>query len=134
MTLATVNDLITKLFSFDAVVLGWQGGVPPGPTNNKNIMLSSGLQHACFPSQPKPSTEWEARIDQLVHQIDTEPDAAVRKQKFAEVQHIWSEQLPEINLVVQKESVAFKRRFGNLRPSILAPRISWNAEEIYIKK
>src|SRR5262249_12726712 len=41
VTLATVNDLITKLFSFDAVVLGWQGGVPPSPTNNKNIMLSS---------------------------------------------------------------------------------------------
>jgi peptide/nickel transport system substrate-binding protein len=134
VTLSAVNDLITKFFNFDAIILGWQGGVPPGPTNNKNILLSSGLQHACFPSQPKPSTDWEARIDQLVHEIDTEPDAAVRKQKFAEVQRIWSEQLPEINLVVQRESVAFKKRFGNLLPSILAPRVSWNAEEIYIKQ
>ena len=43
VTLGTINDQITKFFSFDAVVLGWQGGVPPGPTNNKNILLSSGM-------------------------------------------------------------------------------------------
>jgi peptide/nickel transport system substrate-binding protein len=134
VTLGGINDMITKYFNFDAIVLGWQGGVPPGPTNSKNILLSSAATHACFPNQPKPSTEWEARIDQLVHEIDREPDAAIRKQKFAEVQRIWSEQLPEINLVVQEEAVAFKKKFGNLLPSTMSPRVSWNAEEIYIKK
>jgi peptide/nickel transport system substrate-binding protein len=134
VTLSAVNDLITRVYSFDALILGWQGGVPPGPTNSKNTLLSSGMAHACFPNQSKPSTDWEARVDQLIHEIDAEPDAALRKQKFAEVQRIYSEQLPEINLVVQKESVAFKKKFGNLMPSILAPRVSWNAEEIYIKR
>jgi len=134
VTLGAINDMMSKYFNFDAIILGWQGAVPPGPTNMKNILLSSALNHACFPSQPKPSTEWEARIDQLVHEIDREPDAAIRKQKFAEVQRIWSEQLPEINLVVQEEAVAFKKKFGNLLPSTMSPRVSWNAEEIYIKK
>jgi len=134
VTLSAINDLMTKFYSFDAMVLGWQGGVPPGPTNSKNTLLSSGMSHACFPNQTKPSTDWEARIDQLIHEIDAEPEAAVRKQKYAEVQRLYSEQLPEINLVVQKESVAFKKKFGNLLPSILAPRVSWNAEEIYMKR
>jgi peptide/nickel transport system substrate-binding protein len=134
VTLGAVNTLLTESFTFDAIILGWQGGVPPGPTNSKNTLLSSGNTHANFPNQTKPSTEWEARVDQLMHEIDGEPDAAKRKQKYAEVQRIYSEQLPEINLIVQKEAVAFKKKFGNLLPSIHAPRISWNVEEIYIKK
>jgi peptide/nickel transport system substrate-binding protein len=133
-TLAAISIAQQSTFDFDAMVLGWQGAVPPGPTNTKNIMLSSGLNHACFPSQPKPSTEWEARIDQLVHEVDIEPDPNVRKQKFAEIQRIWSEDLPEINLVVQKEAVAYKKKFANLMPSILSPRVSWNVEEIFIKR
>ncbi|HJQ22678.1 MAG TPA: ABC transporter substrate-binding protein [Blastocatellia bacterium] len=134
VTLSALVGMMQSSFNFDFMVLGWQGAVPPGPTNTKNITLSSALNHACFPSQSKPSTDWEARIDQLVHEIDREPDAAARKQKFAEVQRIWSEQLPEINLVAQEEAVAFKKKFGNLLPSTLPPRVSWNAEEIYIKK
>ena len=134
VTLSAINDLMTKTLNFDAIVLGWQGAVPPGPTNTKNITLSSALNHVCFPSQPRPSTDWEARVDQLVHELEAEPNAAARKQKFAEVQRIYAEQLPEINLVVQKEAIAFKKRFGNLLPSIHAPRVSWNVEEIYIKR
>src|SRR5262249_8877463 len=119
-------------FNFDALVLGWQGGVPPGPTNAKNIVLSSGLNHACFANQTHPSTDWEARIDQLIHEIEKEPDAAARIREYTKVQRIWSEQLPEINLIVQKEGVAYKKKFANVFPSVMAPRVSWNAEEIYI--
>jgi hypothetical protein len=53
---------------------------------------------------------------------------------YAEVQRIWSEQLPEINLVSQKEAVAYKTKFGNMHPVPLPPRASWNCEEIYVKK
>lgn len=133
-TLPTLVEMQQSRYSFDAMVLGWGAAVPSGPTNTKNITLSSGLNHACFASQTKPSTEWEARIDELVHEIDATLDVEVRKQKFAEVQRIWSEQLPEINLVAQKEAIAYKNIFGNLLPSPYPPRVTWNAEEIYIKK
>lgn len=132
--LSTLVNMQQATFNFDGLVLGWSAGVPPGPTNTKNITLSSGLNHACFASQPKPSTEWEARLDQLVHEIDSSLDPAIRKQKYGEIQRIWSEQLPEINLVSQKEAVAYKNIFGNLLPSPLPPRMTWNVEEIYIKK
>src|SRR5262249_55644954 len=63
VTMRTIVDAMQSTFNFDALVLGWQGGVPPGPTNAKNIVLSSGLNHACFANQTHPSTDWEARID-----------------------------------------------------------------------
>jgi peptide/nickel transport system substrate-binding protein len=133
-TLNTIVNMTQSTFNFEAIVLGWGAAVPPSPTNTKNIMLSSGLNHVCFASQIKPATEWEARIDQLVHEIDSSLDAEVRRQKYAEIQRIWSEQLPEINLVAQKEAIAYKNKFGNLLPSSYPPRVTWNAEEIYIKK
>ncbi|HKP86865.1 MAG TPA: ABC transporter substrate-binding protein [Blastocatellia bacterium] len=133
-TLERLTEIQQSIFSFDAMVLGWGAAVPPGPTNTKNITLSSGLNHACFARQAKPSTAWEAQIDDLVHEVDATLDAEARKQKFAQVQRIWSEQLPEINLVAQKEAIAYKNKFGNLLPSPYPPRVTWNAEEIYIKK
>jgi peptide/nickel transport system substrate-binding protein len=130
------NIMIQKLQSnheFEAVVFGWVGGVPPGPSNVKNTVLSSGLFHVNHPLQKTPATEWEARLDELMHKIEETIDQAERKRMYAEVQRIWSEQLPEINLVCEKEGVAYKNLFGNLRPSPMRPRLTWNAEEIYIK-
>ncbi|MFP5264871.1 MAG: ABC transporter substrate-binding protein [Blastocatellia bacterium] len=132
--LPTVVDITQSTFDFDAVVMGWGTPVPTGPTNSKNIIISSGLNHVCFPNQTTPSTKWEAEIDELMHKIDVTADPAERKRLYAEVQRIWSEQLPEINLVCQVEAIAYKNKFGNLRPSPMPPRITWNSEEIYIKK
>lgn len=134
ISLSALVQLQQSIFSFDGLLLGWGTAVPPGPTNTKNITLSSSLNHACFAGQTKPSTEWEARVDELVHEIDASLDMAVRKQKYAEIQRIWSEQLPEINLVAQKEAIAYKNIFGNLLPSPMPPRVTWNVEEIYIKQ
>jgi ABC-type transport system substrate-binding protein len=121
-------------FDFEAMVLGWQPNPPPGPSGTKNVILSSGLQHACFSSQEQPSTDWEARADKLMQQAETSPDQAERYRAYAQVQRIWSEYLPEINLVAPLEAVAYKNRFGNLHPVALPPRATWNCEEIYVKK
>jgi len=123
-----------ETFDFDALTLGWDPQPPPGPMGNKNVVLSSGLQHVCFPSQEKPSAEWETLVDQLMHQIESSPDTAEQHRLYAQVQRIWSEYLPEINLVAPREAVAYKNKFGNLHPVALPPRATWNCEEIYVKK
>jgi peptide/nickel transport system substrate-binding protein len=123
-----------ETFDFDALTLGWDPQPPPGPMGNKNVVLSSGLQHVCFPSQEKPSAEWETRVDQLMHQIESSPDTVEQHRLYAQVQRIWSEYLPEINLVAPREAVAYKNKFGNLHPVALPPRATWNCEEIYLKK
>lgn len=134
IAMGVLIDKMQSSFDFDAMVLGWQTNPPPGPSGMKNIILSSGLNHVCFVSQQKPSSEWEARADQLMQQIESSPDQAERYRLFAQVQRIWSEYLPEINLVASREAVAYKNRFGNLHPAALPPRATWNAEEIYVKK
>lgn len=120
-------------FDFDAAVGGWQSGTPSTPINTKNILLSSGAQHVCFPLQKTPSTEWEAEIDRLVHQVVASPDPEERKRLYGEVDRIWSEQLPEINLVAERYAVAYRTRFANIRPSPLFAHLTWNCEEIYVK-
>ena len=67
-------------------------------------------------------------------EIETDADAAERKRLWAEVQRIWSEQLPEINLVSAIEAVAYKNKFGNIKAAALPPRVTWNCEEIYVKQ
>src|SRR5262245_29377216 len=126
-------DLIERRFDFDAVVLGWQTNPPSGLTNTKNILLSSGAQHVCFPKQKRPSSEWESRVDQLTYSLESKPEAE-RQKMYAEIQRIWSEELPEINLVAAREAVAYRNKFGNLLPSSLPPRVTWNSEEIYQKR
>lgn len=129
-----IGEMLLSTYNFDAILFGWQSGVPPGPPNVKNLLLSSGESHTFFPSQKSPSTEWEARIDQLIKQIDETLDFAERKRLYAEVQRIWSEQMAEINLVAERAGIAYKSRFGNISPSTLPPRVTWNSEEIYIKR
>lgn len=133
-SLPVIQTMMVESFDFDAIVLGWQIGPPAGPSNTKNTLLSSGFNHACFPNQVEPSTEWEGRIDELIHQVETSPDLAQRKRLYAEVQRIWSEQLPEINLAAAIEAVAYKSKFGNIHASALPPRVTWNCEEIYLKQ
>jgi peptide/nickel transport system substrate-binding protein len=129
-----LNNIMQSTFDFDAMVLGWGVNPPPGPGGTTNILLSSALNHVCYPLQQKPSTEWEARLDQLVQEITTSLDKEERRRLYAEVQQIWSEQLPEINLVCQREAVAYKNKFGNLHPTSFPPRVTWNVEEVYINK
>jgi ABC-type transport system substrate-binding protein len=132
LALSIIADKIEKSFDFDGILLGWQVNPPPGPTNSKNIVLSSAAQHVSFPLQSKPSTPWEAEIDRLMHQIESTPDLAGRTRLYAEVQRIWSEQLPEINLIAPREAVAYRNKFGNLYPAALPPRVVWNSDEIYL--
>jgi peptide/nickel transport system substrate-binding protein len=128
------SDIMQETFEFDALVLGWQVNPPPGPGSSTNILLSSALNHTCYPLQKIPSTEWEARIDDLVYKIIASTDEAERRRFYAEIQRIWSEQLPEIDLVSQYEAVAYRNKFGNVRPGALQPRVTWNIDEIYMKK
>ena len=69
------------------------------PIDQMNVWLSSGPQHAWWPSQKSPSTEWEARIERLVLAQASEPSRDLRRKAFSEVQRILVEQEPMIYLV-----------------------------------
>jgi peptide/nickel transport system substrate-binding protein len=130
------NSLITNLrndLQFDAILMGSQSGVPPDPANAQNFLRSSGLSHYFFVKQQKPATPAEARIDALLDTFVTTLDLGQRKALWKEIQTIWNEQGWMVWLPVLNVKLPMSNRFGNAQPSIMAHRILWNIEQVYVK-
>jgi peptide/nickel transport system substrate-binding protein len=129
------NSVIIKLsdtLEWEAVLLGWQSAVPPDPLLMRNILASSGRNHVWFPSQKVPSTPWERTIDSLLATNARTLDLKARRSAMSQILRIWTEQVPEIDLVARKWTVAATRRVKNLRPNALPPYVLWNVESLYL--
>jgi peptide/nickel transport system substrate-binding protein len=131
------NTLVTKIddtYDYDCILMGWAPTMTD-PAGNMNVLKSSAYTHEWFPRQKTPSTDWEARLDQLMDaQIQT-LDMAERKKDYDEVQEILAEQVPMIFTVTPMYYAAIRSDVGNVRPSALNfYRATWNAEELYFKK
>ena len=130
------NSLITNLRSdlqYDTILLGSQSDVPPDPANGQNLLRSSGLSHYFFVRQQKPSSPEEARIDQLVDKLVTTIDMGERKKISKEIDTIWNEQGWFVWLPILNVKLPVSNRFGNVQPSVMAHRILWNIEQVYVK-
>ncbi len=123
--LATTRD-------FDAVILGWIAGIPPDPAMAKNVLLSKGAAHFWSLGQKTPQTPWEARIDLLMMRCTDEIDQQARKQAFDEIQYIFSDKLPLIQLVVHNTLVAARSNVKAFSPSLLPPILQWNIDQLYL--
>ncbi len=127
------NLLVSKLdstYDWDAIVLGLTGGIEPH--FGANVWLSSGHLHLWYPRQPKPSTAWEARMDQIFVQGVQEFDRNKRKTLYDEWQVLVSENLPLIYTALPLSIFAVRNKFGNLYPTSYGGAFH-NLEEIYIK-
>ncbi len=130
------NLLIEKLAAtrdFDAIILGWQAAVPPDPVLSQSGLLPTGAAYGAFPNQKAPGTEWEKRLQERLLANAQTVDPQKRREAFAEAMRIWSEHLPEIDLVAGRSFAAAKNRFGNFKPSPLANYTYWNVDELYLK-
>jgi peptide/nickel transport system substrate-binding protein len=130
------NSLITNLRSdlqYESILLGTQSGVPPDPANAQNLIRSSGISHYWFVRQQKPATAEEARIDQLMDEIVTTLDMGKRKAIWKEIQNIWNEQAWAVWLPILNVKIPVSNRFGNVQPSIMAHRLIWNIDRVYVK-
>ena len=127
-------DKVNKTFDYECVLMGLTGG-GGDPASQMNVLKSSDELHQWFPRQKTPSTDWEARVDQLMDAQMRTLDFAQRKKSFDEVQAILAEELPMIYTVAPFAFAAIRSDVGNVRPSILTPyRRTWNAGELYFKK
>lgn len=138
MTLAPVdfNTLVTNLrydFQYDSALLGIQSGVPPDPANGQNVYRSSGVSHYWSVRQPKPDTPEEARIDQLMDKMIGTLDMEGRKAAWKDLSTIWNEQCWIIWLPALKVKLPMSNKFGNAQPSIMAHRLIWNIDRVYVK-
>ncbi len=132
VTFNAMVDMLQSTQDYDAVIGGWVTGIPPDPILLKNIVMSNGVLHYGRPHQPKPATPWEGKIDELMRENERTLDMTVRKNQFSDVMRLWSEHLPEIDLVASHHIVAVRNRVGNLRPAFIGEG-AWNVDELFIR-
>ena len=127
------NTLVVKIdneYDYECCLLGLTSG-DPDPSSGMSVWLSKGRMHQWYPNQPKPATEWEARIDELMNLQMTTLDRHKRKEYYDEVQYIISDQIPYIYLVIPQVFVAYKNKYKNLVPTIMRHSLLWNIEEVW---
>jgi peptide/nickel transport system substrate-binding protein len=103
------------------------------PALNIELWVSSGSAHVWNPSQPKPATEWEREVDQLMAKQVAALDQAQRKALFDQVQTIMAEQLPTIQFVAPRIYLATSTRVSGATPALLRPSIFWNPDTLTVK-
>ena len=95
-----------------------------------NLWYSSGNIHFWQPNQNKPARQWEADIDSQIQRLVRSLDPVDRKASFNQAQAIWATEMPAIPTIAPNILTGWSNKLGNVRTSILAPHLIWNAEEI----
>jgi peptide/nickel transport system substrate-binding protein len=130
------NTLITNFrqdFNYEAGLLGLQSGTPPDPGQAQNVWMSSGLTHYWNIRQPKPETAAEAQIDALMDSLTVTADLARRKEHWRQIQNLVNQECFIVWLPTLKARIPIRNKFGNLQPSVMAHRVLWNIDRVYVK-
>jgi peptide/nickel transport system substrate-binding protein len=113
---ATLVEKLSVNFDWDAMVMGFTGGVEPH--TGSNLLRSSGNLHLWQPNQEKPATAWEAEIDREIDAGARELDQAKRPAHYWKIQEILHRELPMIQLVRQQRFVAAKSYLADFNPTV----------------
>ena len=103
------------------------------PSMNQDLWNSSGSAHFWNIGQPKPATDWEKEIDDLMRDMTAEVDTAERRRLFDRVQGIFAENLPGLYFVAPRLHMGVSGRVGGLEPAILRPQLLWNVDRITVQ-
>jgi peptide/nickel transport system substrate-binding protein len=126
------NELGTRImesFDYEAILYGFSP-IDVAPDLLTDVWNSSGEHHFWFPRQSRPATAWEAQLDRMTAALIRSSEPAVRKATFDQMQDLWAGEMPAIPTVAANILPGWSNRVGNVRPSILAPYLLWNAEEL----
>jgi peptide/nickel transport system substrate-binding protein len=107
----TLVKKLDSTFDWDCVLIGFTGGIEPN--NGANFLRSSGNLHIWNPSQPKPATPWEAKIDRLLDDGTRVMDPQQRAPYYWRIQRILHDELPIIETVRPIEYVAYRDSLEN---------------------
>ncbi len=124
-------ERIVQSYNYEACLLGFVN-VDLDPNAQQGVWLSSGRNHAWNPAQDSPTTEWEARIDELILAQASTTDPEARRESFHEVQRIVQEQSPIVYLAHKNALSAVSPQVRNVDPGVLWPHLIWNIEELFL--
>jgi peptide/nickel transport system substrate-binding protein len=123
-------DRVFQSYDYEASIMGLGGG-DADPTTEMNVWLSSGGTHLWHLGEPKPATDWEAQIDQLMQQQMVQLKYKDRRHLYDDVQEIISANVPFVFLATPDILVGVKKSLTNFKPAILEPTTLWNVEQVY---
>ncbi len=123
----------SQSYDYEAVLLGL-AVTDPDPSSYTNFLQSNSSNHQWYPKEPKPATDWEARLDQLTTDQSHETDPERRKAIFRDIQNVIADQLPIIPIAARHITTAANTRVGNYRPGTILPYSLWNVEELFIRQ
>jgi peptide/nickel transport system substrate-binding protein len=103
------------------------------PGSNPDFWFSSGSFHLWNMSEPKPATDWERRVDELMAKQIGSMDQAERKRLFDEVQQIMYEHQPVVYFAAPKMFVVVSSRLVNATPAVYPLPVLWAADTIAVR-
>jgi peptide/nickel transport system substrate-binding protein len=130
MDFNTFVGKIMSSFDYEAGLLGLTGSWDP--QGGWSVYHSTGRLHMWYPLQPEPSTEWEARIDELMEKQLRTLDVEERRRYIFEVQEILARELPLIYTVTVNSYEGLQNRWRNLEPPRMGSLI-WNYDELWAR-
>lgn len=129
------NNLITKIsstYDYEGGVLSLVGD-DVDPVESMNVWKSSGFTHQWYPFQPKPSTEYEKKIDDLCSIVQTSQDQEERKRAWFETQAIIAEEQPMSFILSVILPTSARNCVGNYKPAVMEHFSLHNCDMLYFK-
>ncbi|MFH1759954.1 MAG: ABC transporter substrate-binding protein [bacterium] len=126
-------EKVTNTYNWDAVAYGL-GGIMD-PHFGKSTVISSSFRYIINPKQPRPSCDWEARIDEIFETAVSEMDSLKRKALYDEWQDISAEQALKVYLPISHVLAGASNRVQNIhihKNLGLEDFLFWNIEEIFL--
>ena len=102
------------------------------PAGNLDFWISSGSTHFWNMGQKTPGTEWETRIDTIMHEQAATLDVNRRHELFNDAQRILAENLPVLYFAAPRLYYAHSRRTTGVVPSVMRPPVLWNADSLAV--
>jgi peptide/nickel transport system substrate-binding protein len=102
------------------------------PAGNLDFWLSSGSTHFWHMAQKTPATDWEGRIDAIMHEQATTLKPEQRRALFNDAQRVLAENVPVLYFVAPRLYFAHSRRTMGVVPSVMRPPILWNADSLSV--
>ena len=122
-------------FQYDSILLGLQSGVPPEP-DERPERVALERPHALMEHQAAEARDRrkEAQIDQLIDE-NSPPTTIWTRQKAWQGNPDDRQRAGLDHLAADSRlQVPISNKFGNLQPSIMAHRLLWNIERVYVKE
>jgi peptide/nickel transport system substrate-binding protein len=124
-------EMTDTTYTFEACLMGLQGGLGHAQ-GSMNTWPSFSRTNLHNPRQASPSTEVEARIDELCRKFTATADPDEQVQIYHEIQAIHAQEVLVLPLWVSTSFFAGRDRIGNWKPTPAAD-LSWNAHELFVR-